>query len=201
MLALNPHTADYARAIGNRWQADEGAIIPLLPSHMDDKTRDPSSMKAGDVYMDPGTAGTTAALLFVRTDYGHLVADEYYHDGQRVGRLTDEEHLTRIRKKWNVRRLTIDPAAASMKTQAARMGMNPQNANNRFEAGVQSANNALHAGTVRVYPKCVNLISEAGAYVWNESEKAPVPTAPDHLMDCLRYGIIDKHPTGYSLLF
>ena len=201
MLALNPHTADYARAIQNRWAADEGAIIPILPEHCDDATYEPSSLKGGEVYLDPGTAGTTAALLLVPTAYGWLVADEYYHDGARVGRLTDEEHLRRISARWAVRRLTIDPAAASMRAQATRMGMFNAMAKNEFEAGVQSANNALHAGRVRIRSSCRNLLSESGGYIWNAGGTAPIVGAPDHLMDCLRYACHDKYPTSFSAVF
>lgn len=200
MLKLNPHTSDYARSIRNQWTADEGAIIPILPEHLDHASYPASHLLTGDVVMDPGTAGITAALLFVPTKYGHLVADEYYYDGQRQPRLDDRTHIVNIARKWRIRRLLIDPAAAGMKQAASALGFMPINANNRFEAGVQSANNALYAGMVKIRPNCRNLIAESGGYVWNPAQRAPVPTAPDHLMDCLRYGIIDLYPTHWSMI-
>ena len=199
LLGLNPNTADYARAIQNQWAAEEGVIIPIMPEHYDSDTA-PETI--GTVVIDQGTAGTTAALLFQRTDYGWLVADEYYHVAARQGGLTDREHLIRIFSKWQGMKVIIDPAAAQMRADAHRLGLNPLGANNQFERGVQVTNNALYAGKLRVNPKCRNLLTEAGGYVWNPSESAPVPTAPDHLMDCLRYGALDKFPAfATTLLF
>lgn len=199
LLSTNPHTADYARAIRNQWAGDEGQIIPILPEHYDDTTL--VQNRKGDVFLDDGTAGTTAAILFVRTPYGHLAADEYYHDGQRRGRLTTEQHLIEITRRWEIDRLFIDRAAAGMKAQASRMGYFPRNSKSEFEPGVQSANNALYSGKIKVKSKaCPNLISEAGGYVWSPSERAPIPTAPDHLMDCLRYAARELYPASYSML-
>lgn len=196
LLSLNPNTADYRRAILNQWAAEEGLIIPVPAEAMVSETFEP----AGDVVMDPGTASVCAALLLVRRDYGWLVADEYYWDGDRMGRRTDEGHLRDIVRRWKIHRLVIDPAGASMRAQAAMMGYFPERARNDFDEGVQVANNAIHAGNLRINQGCHNLLGELGSYRWNPAGTAPVSTSPDHAADCLRYAAMDKFPAQRSML-
>ena len=74
---LNPNTPNYKRAILNIWAGADGLVIPISPEHCTDEYYQP----AGDVIMDPGTASVTAALLWVPTTYGWLIADEYYWEG------------------------------------------------------------------------------------------------------------------------
>ena len=193
LRALDPNTPNYRRALLNEWAPDSGLIIPIPPDALTDEEYEPR----GDVYLDPGTAGTTAALLFVRRSYGWLVADEYYHIGDRQGRLTDEAHLDVLQSRWRINRLVIDPAGASMRQAAAARGLAPRYANNEFEAGIQVVNNALHRGVVKIAPRCRELQMECASYKWNERERMP-EVGPDHLADCLRYGAIDKFPTLYA---
>lgn len=192
---LNPHTAHYKRAIGNLWAGSEGLIIPILEEHYHKYEGQP----IGDVFLDPGTAGITAALLFVRIGPKQfVVADEYYHIGDKQGRLTDEQHIDRILAKgWQIRSFFGDPAGASMKAAASKKGLYPQNAPNDFEKGVQAINNALYSGHIKIdNTKCKNLLTEAAGYIWNPQGTRPV-TTPDHLMDCLRYGGL-KHFPAYT---
>ena len=194
---LNPHTANYKRAIQNLWAGAEGMIIPIQPEHYDEKKHP----LIGDVFLDPGTAGTTAAVLFNRTGIKKFtVVDEYYHIGDIQGRLTDEEHIDRILAKgWQISSLFVDPAGASMKAAAQRKGLHPRNAPNSFESGVQAANNALYSGDLKINPKCQYLLMEASGYIWNPQGTKPV-TTPDHLMDCLRYGSLQHFPAYTSQL-
>ena len=197
LLALDPNTANYKRAILNQWAASEGLIIPVPGEAL---VREDQFTPAGDVVMDPGWANITAALLFVKTEYGHLVADEYYWDGGRMGRRPDDAHIREIAGRWQIHRLIVDPASASMKAAAAALGYWPEDAQNPFEEGVQVVNNAIYSGKLKINHLCRNLMSELGGYRWNIGGTAPVPTAPDHAADCLRYGAMDKYRGMQSML-
>ena len=191
LLGLNPNSANYKRAILNEWTAAEGQIIPIVKEHIVEM----DTPLAGDVYLDPGTASYTAALLFVPLADGRwLVADEYYWAGDKMGRLTDQQHINNIRNKWQVRNMVLDPAGSSMRASAFSEGFSPRYADNSFDKGVQITNNALYAGRLLIHKRCVNLQNEAGGYIWNPGSTAPIPQAKDHLMDCLRYGATKTFP-------
>ena len=65
-----------ARMLDNVWAPAGGAIYPIDLSHTVDEPFEP----VGKVFLDAGTAGVTAALLYTPRGDGWLVADEYYHD-------------------------------------------------------------------------------------------------------------------------
>ena len=195
LLDLNAHTANFQRAIHNLWVAADGLVYAVRKEHVVDGV---AGSLSGNVYLDPGTAGVTAALLFTRQPYGWLVADEYYWEGDRKGRLTDKEHLLAITRKWNIQRLRIDPAGASMRAQANEMGLLPRYAKNDFEPGVQVVNNVLHSGKVKIHEQCGNLLNELYGLVWNVAETKPANGLPDHAADCLRYGCLELFPNERS---
>ena len=86
--------------LGNIWAAAGGLVYPFDMSHTVDEPFDP----AGVVAADAGTAGVTAATLFTKrerggtlldmggvpTTNGLLIADEYYHEAEKEGVLTDD---------------------------------------------------------------------------------------------------------------
>lgn len=194
LKALNPDTANYKRAIGNEWVGAEGQIIPILPEHIVSGTYAPT----GIVVMDPGTASITAATLWQsQPDRTYVVVDEYYHKGDEAGRLEDREHIKRIMTRWNVLGVVCDPAGASMKAAWRKAGYTARNAKNDFEIGVQTTNNALYAGKIKISDTCKNLFREASGYVWRDTSETPVYT-PDHLMDTLRYGAMQFFPRNSS---
>ena len=193
MLGMNPDTAHYARSIQNQWTQAEGLIIPILPEHIVDG----KYPLTGHIVMDPGTASITAATLWQRQRDGtYVVVDEYYHEGDKVGRLSDEQHIERIKSKgWTILGVTCDPAGASMKAAWSRAGYWADNAKNTFDTGVQTTNNALHAGKIKIHSQCKNLFREASGYVWRATSETPAPS-PDHLMDTLRYGAMKFCPSS-----
>ena len=184
MLSRPSHTANYRRAMLNEWVADDNLVIPI-PAEAIDFSKDAPTH--GNVYLDPGTAGVTAALLFTpiaRKQW--LVSGEYYHDGRERRRLTDDQHLDRVYSQWRPLQLAIDPAGASMRQAAIRKGYMPRRAKNERDAGIQTTNHVLQTGQLMVHHSLGNLFAEADSYVWNERGTQTI--GADHLMDCLRYG-------------
>ena len=75
--------------LGNIWAAAGGLVYPFDMSHTVDEPFDP----AGVVAADAGTAGVTAATLFTKRGDGLMIADEYYHEADKEGVLTDVQHI------------------------------------------------------------------------------------------------------------
>ena len=179
----------FRRLLHNEWAPEEGVVWPIDGRHLTD-----SPPSRGVVALDAGTAGVTAALLFVKHEGGWVVADEYYHDAKRLGELTDDEHTGAILDKWDVERWVVDPAAASIKAQLRRAQQRVGNAQNDIIEGCQAVRNALFTGRLLVGSRCRELLSEMGSYVWNPVTDKPAPTARDHACDALRYGVMDLLP-------
>ena len=74
-----PSSAMYKRMVQNVWAPNGGVIYPIGLDHV---VKEPFS-PVGRVFLDAGTAGVTAALLYTPRGDGWLVADEYYHDANR----------------------------------------------------------------------------------------------------------------------
>ena len=190
---LNPDTANYQRAIMNVWAGEEGLIIPIRPEHI---IEDKLSL-TGYIVVDPGTAGVTAATLWTQTDYGWAIVDEYYHTGSKQGRISDKTHIERMRSKgWTILGATVDPAGQSMKAAISEMGWYADNAKNSFDTGIQTVNNALYSGNLKIHKRCENLFKEASGYIWRETSETPDPKSADHLMDTVRYGAMKYCPNS-----
>ena len=198
LLAMDPRSANYKRAILNMWVPEEGLVYPI-ESRSIVKTADVPPR--GTIVVDPGVGSITAALLFAETGPGEWLAlDEYYYDGDKLGRLTDEQHLSRILAKgWQPNRIVIDPSGAAFRQVCLARGLTPSYAKNELDIGVQITNNALYAGKLRIHERCQNLLSEAAGLYWNERLSMP-EVGPDHALDCLRYGAHDKFPTSYAFM-
>ena len=191
LYSQNPNTASYKRYVLNQWANEEGlifpipdyAIVPNVPGY------------TGEVFVDPGTAGTTAALLVVkRPDGGHCIAGEYYWNGDRQGRITEAEHWQNIKAKgWKITRAYVDPAAASFHQMMMQVGDTPFPCDNRYQEGVTITNNLLYSGDLTISRDCVNLLAECGGLQWNAQESRPLP-GPDHAADCMRYAAIQIKP-------
>lgn len=196
-LAQNPASTNYQRAIMNIWAGAEGLVYPI-PT---ESVVDVDTPLIGDVFIDPATAGRTAALLFVkRPQGGYIVADEYYHDGDKQGRLTDAEHWSRIKGKWDIGNVWVDPAAANFRAVISRDDKTPRLANNAWLAGVQITNNALFGGDLTIHRRCANLISCCAGLQYNARGTNSLPGTPDDLPDCLRYGATNKFPRSTAIL-
>ena len=189
----------FRRYIAGEWAPDAGLIIPI-PDTEPPLTQEPYEPE-GIVVIDPATARRTAALLFVKRQGYWLVADEYIHDADRHGQLTPDERLDAIihGKGWRPTRLIVDPEDATFRLAARKRRLWVQEANNHWDAGIQTTNNTLTAGLLRINRSCTTLLVEASAWRWNERERQPEPGKHDAL-DCLRYGAIDCYPTGYAIV-
>ena len=194
-----PTSAMYKRMVQNVWAPNGGLIYPIDLTHVVDEPFEPY----GRVFLDAGTAGVTAALLYVPRGDGWLVADEYYHDANKEGQLTDEQHVEAILKKgWQSLSWDVDPAAASFKAQLRRMGYPVRNALNDVLEGIQCGLNALFAGLLFINRwRCPQTLRELAGLIWNPMTDKPQEGLPDHAADTFRYGNRRLFPPRAGVVF
>lgn len=185
------------RLIDNVWAPAEGLVYPVENWMLTDTPIEKEPW--GVVSYDEGISGITGALLWVQTGYDTWeIAEEYYHKASNTLQ-TIESHLYAMMNRWNMEYIIIDPTAAAMRAQAMSSGVPVVSADNRVEEGIQSVNNALHRGRVKINQRCVNLLTEMSAYAYNPQTDKPVKRN-DHLCDALRYGCMRLAPNPISIL-
>ena len=194
-----PSSAMYKRMVQNVWAPNGGVIYPIDLTHVVEEAFEPF----GRVFLDAGTAGVTAALLYTERKDGWLVADEYYHDANKEGQLTDGQHIEAIiRKGWEPISWDVDPAAASFKAELRRRGQGIRNALNAVLEGIQSGLNALFSGQIRINRwRCPQLLRELAGLIWNPMTDKPQEGLPDHAADAFRYGNRRLFPPRAGVVF
>ena len=195
----SPHSAMYKRMVQNVWAANGGVIYPIDLSHVVEEAFEPT----GRVFLDAGTAGVTAALLYTERPGGWLVADEYYHDASKEGQLTDGQHIEGIiRRVGNPLSWDVDPAAASFKAELRRRGHPVRNALNEVLEGIQCGLNALFAGWLKINRwRCPQTLRELAGLIWNPMTDKPQEGLPDHAADAFRYGNRRLFPPRAGVVF
>ena len=184
-----------ARMLGNIWAAAGGLVYPFDMSHTVDEPFDP----AGVVAADAGTAGVTAATLFTHRGDGLMIADEYYHEAEKEGVLTDVQHIERILIMWSPQYWVVDPAAASFIAALRKMNQTVRRAKNDILTGVQTVLKAIFSGLGVINRRCKRLLSETAGIVWNPLTDLPKEGVADHAADTMRYGFMELAPLRASL--
>lgn len=206
LLAHNSDGHLYKRNILNTWAPAAGLVFPIGSEHVVSYPK--PEQPAGLVGFDLGIEGITAAVLVVAAPYGFHILDEYWHDGRQMGVLTDEMHMERILAKWQPTGWVPDPSAVSFKAVLRQHGQlvksAPKPTPRDVMTGIQVVNNALHADDatgkrLTIDARCVRLLSEASAYVWNPVTDKPVKQN-DHACDAMRYVMRELMPPTYAVL-
>ena len=195
-----PTSAMYKRMVQNVWAANGGVIYPIDLTHVVDE---PFEL-TGRVFSDAGTAGITAALLYVpRGPDGWLVADEYYHDASKEGQLTDDQHVDRILARgWIPISWDGDPAGASFLAVLRRRGIPTRRALNDVLEGIQCGLNALFGGLLKINRwRCPELLRELAGLIWNPMTDKPQEGLPDHAADTFKYGNRRLFPPRAGVVF
>jgi len=201
----------YRRLILGEWVAAEGAVYDMLDleRHLVDTL---PHIDPWWLAVDYGTTNPLHALLYGLGVDGRLyVAREWRWDSrERHRQLTDAEYSERLRTwleggadgaflidgrpaRVPVRRLILDPSAASFYAQLRRDGwVRPRDAENDVIDGIRYTASLISADRLRIHASCEHLVRELCGYSWDEkaSERgldAPLKVA-DHGADALRYG-------------
>lgn len=191
MLATYPPFQRDARSKGIP-QLGSGAIYPVPESEI---LVDPFEIPAHwpRVYaLDVGWNRTAALWLAhdreSQTVYGYA---EHYR-----GQAEPSVHASAVRARGDWIPGVIDPAARGRSQRDGEqllqdyidLGLHLTPAENAVEAGLYSVWERLSAGRIKVFRTLQSLLAEYRLY--RRDEKGRIVKANDHLMDCLRYGVV-----------
>ena len=143
--------------------------------------------------VDYGTLNPFSAGLWGKYEGLWYRVKEYYHSGRDTrNQLTDDEYYVELEKLAGdlpIKRIIIDPSAASFITLIHRKGLFPvTEARNSVLSGIQDTATALQRGIILFNDCCEASINEFGLYSWDEKADCDRPIKEnDHAMDEIRY--------------
>lgn len=179
----------YQRYILGLWVLAEGLVYNFLDEYITD-----DQPKGAEYYIsvDYGTLNPFSAGLWSVTGNKAVRIKEYYHDGRnQKHQLTDEEYCNEIEKLsegYTIRKVIVDPSAASFITALKRRGHRVQQADNSVLDGIRRTSVFLKDGNIKIHRSCVDAIREFGLYRWDEKKTVDtVVKENDHAMDDIRY--------------
>lgn len=185
----------YERYILGKWKVAEGVIYSMFDTvkHLKEIVDD----LQGEYYVsiDYGTQNATVFLLWLKTKEMSYCLKEYYYSGREEGiQKTDSEFaddLEDFTKDYKIRRVIVDPSAASFIAELKKRKFNIKKAKNDVLDGIRFTASLLSECKIFFSKKCTNTIKEFNSYVWDEKaanrgEDKPVKEN-DHAMDAVRY--------------
>ena len=143
--------------------------------------------------VDWGVRNPSCILTIGVTDEKHAVVVNEYYKANRTSREVTEE-LVKLNKKYNYKKVFIDPSALDLITQCERAKLPAIKGDNHVEPGIGKVKALLSKGMLYIDEKCKNLIREMQAYRYAKDklnvnpEEKPVKL-DDHSCDALRYAL------------
>jgi PBSX family phage terminase large subunit len=194
----------YKRNYLGLWCLAEGAIFDFFDKdiHVVDRMGPTEYWIAS---CDYGSVNPFACLLIsihsgkaTQTGARWTVQKEYYWDPAKRGRQkTNAEYaddLQAFLEPYGVKKIYVDPSAASFKLELRRRGMHTVDAVNDVEDGITKMTSEVKRGVVTIHKDCTNLIREIEGYVWDPSASKKGRDEPlkkhDHAIDALRYAVM-----------
>ena len=188
-----PHERE-ARMLGKP-VIKEGLIYPFLEK---DILVDPFPIPVfwpHVIGMDVARTGYYAAVIIAvdpRTDVAYVL-NEYKKD-----RASREDHAAAILKWGEGVHVAIDPSSNQGEADGTKtikvlksLGLNVHNAHNKVEgegSGIQAVFDRFTKGTLKIFRSCRELEGERRLYQFKDGK---VRKTRDHLLDCMRYGVMD----------
>lgn len=180
----------YRRYILGEWCVANGLVYDFGEANLTEEIPD-----HGEYYIsvDYGTLNPFSAGLWCWDGQKAVRIREYYYSGRKERRQkTDEEYyqaLEALAGDLPVRRLVVDPSAASFIETIRRHGRFPvRKAENEVLPGICFTATLLKAGKVLIHRSCTDAIREFQLYCWDEKSSTDRPVKEnDHAMDEIRY--------------
>ena len=186
----------YRRFVLGEWTAAQGLVYDFF-----DRERDAADVPEGPfeewrISVDYGTANPASFGLWGRKDAVWYRVAEYYYDSRKVGRQrTDEEYageLERLAGERTIRRVIVDPSAASFIEVLRRRGFRVVRADNDVADGIRVTSDLLKKRRIVICRTCGDCLREMELYCWDERGGRDAPRKEnDHAMDDLRYFAMD----------
>ncbi len=182
-------TVWYARDILGQRKIAEGLVYNFGEDNITDE-----QPKGAEYYIsvDYGTLNPFSAGLWSVNGGKAVRIKEFYYDGRKEQKqLTDEEYCNAIEelaKGYDIKRVIVDPSAASFIAALRKRHFHTQQANNDVVDGIRRTAVYLRDGNIKIYRSCVDAIREFGLYRWDEkATEDKVIKENDHAMDEIRY--------------
>jgi PBSX family phage terminase large subunit len=186
----------YDRYILGLWVVAEGRVYPMFTDNPDRFIlHGTTAGMDGQFYVsiDYGTVNPTAMQLWcVRGKEAVLIRESYFDSRKEGYQKTDEEHyeaLEELTRGYYIRRVIVDPSAASFIETIRRHGkFYVWEAENSVINGIRVTGTLLNAGMIKIHESCKDTIREFGLYRWDEKKhEDAVIKENDHAMDAMRY--------------
>ena len=180
----------YRRYILGEWCVAEGLVYEFGEDNITDEIPE-----SGEYYIsvDYGTLNPfSAGLWCVTTDGKAVRIKEYYYSGRAGQHMkTDAEYCDEIEtlaRGYEIRRVIVDPSAASFIAALRKRGYKVQQADNSVLDGIRRTAVCLRDGVIKIHRSCKDSIREFGLYRWDDkSAEDRVIKDNDHAMDDIRY--------------
>lgn len=196
----------YKRFIDGLWVAAEGAVYDFFNESEHVIKAVPSEPDELFLSVDYGTSNATSAGLYGawREPVNGLKAARlrgYYHSGRDTGRQkTDSEYADDLDREFEdvkprIKRVILDPSAASFKAELRKRGWKVLEANNDVLDGIRTQAKMLKSGEYAIidHPTNKQAIRDYGAYLWDSKAQARGEDKPlkqhDHTKDEERYAL------------
>ena len=186
----------YRRFVLGEWTAAQGLIYDFF-----DQERDPADVPEGPfrewrISVDYGTANPASFGLWGEKDGVWYRTAEYYYDSRRSGRQrTDAEYaadLERLAAGRTIRRVIVDPSAASFIEALRRRGFEVVRADNDVADGIRVTADLLKRRQIVICRDCPDCLREMALYCWDSRGGRDAPRKEnDHAMDEMRYFAMD----------
>ena len=187
----------YRRFVLGEWTAAQGLVYDFF-----DRERDAADVPEGPfeewrISVDYGTANPASFGLWGKKNAVWYRVAEYYYDSRKAGRQrTDEEYaeaLERLAGERTIRRVIVDPSAASFIEVLRRRGFQVVRANNDVADGIRVTSDLLKKRRIVICRTCGDCLREMELYCWDERGGRDAPRKEnDHAMDDLRYFAMDS---------
>lgn len=206
----------YKRYILGQWVAAEGLIYDMFSEETNSvslSSAEISKLIDGAeqrpvVSCDYGTQNATVFLLWVRgADGASYCIREYYYSGRTTERQkTDGEYaddLTQWLNGIKIKRVIVDPSAASFIAELRKHGYRVKKARNDVLDGIRYTSTLFKNSRLFIDRSCKNTLKELASYVWDEKAADRGEDKPmkenDHAMDAMRYYCYTELAGGNSM--
>lgn len=179
----------YRRYVLGEWCLAEGLIYEFGEDNITDEEPDGAEYY---ISVDYGTLNAFSAGLWAVNGAKAVRVKEFYYSGRKENKqLTDEEYCDKIETLadgYNIRKIVVDPSAASFITALRKRGFTVLHAKNDVLDGIRKTAVLLKNGSIMIHRGCVDAIREFGLYRWDEkATEDTVIKDNDHAMDDIRY--------------
>ena len=186
----------YRRFVLGEWTAAQGRVYDFFDPEGDAADPSEGPFEQWRVSVDYGTANPASFGLWGRRYGVWYRVEEFYHDSRRTGRqMTDAEYAAELRRLAagrDIRRVIVDPSAASFIETLRREGFRVVRADNGVADGIRVTADLLKRRRIVICRGCRDCLREMAAYCWDEREGRDAPRKEnDHAMDDLRYFAAD----------